>query len=112
MARVEVTKHYRSDPDDKTKQTDEFLEWEFKVGNNHWYRDDLDVGELTGKMLNNGFEYPEVQPAINEIIRQMAEINAPPDSSPGNAPAAKGKGKTKPDTEDETKDSDDPPASP
>ena len=87
MARVEVTKHYRSDPEDKTKQTEEFLEWEFKVGNNYWYRDDLDVGELTGKMLNNGFEYPEVQPAINEIVRQMAEINAPPpDRFPGERP--------------------------
>ena len=106
MARVEVTKHYRSDPEDKTKQTEEFLEWEFKVGNNYWYRDDLDVGELTGKMLNNGFEYPEVQPAINEIVRQMAEINAPPPAgSPGNAPAGKPKPKPKPE------DSDDPPAS-
>ena len=106
MARVAVTKHYRSDPEDKTKQTEEFLEWEFKVGNNYWYRDDLDVGELTGKMLNNGFEYPEVQPAINEIVRQMAEINAPPpDRSPGNAPAGKPKPKPKPE------DSDDPPAS-
>lgn len=102
MAAVEVIKHYRSDPDDPAKQTDEFLEYEFRVGSYHWYREDLDVGMLTGKMLGNGFEYPEVQPAINEISRQFAELHTPPqEGSPGNAPAAKGKAKPDPEASDD-----------
>ena len=110
MTTVEVIPHYRPDPEDPDRLTDEVSQYEFVVGSYHWYREDLDVGMLTGKMLGNGFEYSEVQPAINEINRQFAELNAPPpERSPGNAPAAKGKGKAKPDTEDET--SDDPTAS-
>ena len=85
--------HYRADPDDKTKTTDEVSIYEFRVGSYHWYRDDLDVGVLTGKMLNNGFEYPEVQPAINEITRQFAELNAQPAGPfPGKRPRRKGQG--------------------
>jgi hypothetical protein len=97
MTTVEVIKHYRADPEDPDRKTDEVSQYEFWIGSYHWYREDLDVGVLTGKMLNNGFEYSEVQPAINEISRQFAELNAPPpERSPGNAPAAKAKGKDKP----------------
>ena len=104
MPDVEVIKHFRSDPEDKTKQTDEFLEYEFRIGGSSWYRQDLDVGRLTAKMLSNGFSYAEVQPVINEVIRQFAELQAPPE-----APKPNGRGK-KP-SGDDPEGSDDPPAS-